>query len=174
MATHIIIDGYNLIRQSAELSILDAVDLQAGRDALIERLLAYRRHRRHKITVVFDGRQGSSYQEQRQSIKGIAVVFSPIGVEADELIKRLARNGREQCVVVSSDRALVDYARSQQATVMLANEFEQKLNFAVYSMQKGLAAEEADEGSGRGKKMKGPARRLAKKDRRGRVKINKL
>jgi len=47
MAVHIIIDGYNLIRQSAELSRLDRRDLQHGREALLELLAAYKKIKRH-------------------------------------------------------------------------------------------------------------------------------
>ena len=41
MSIHIIIDGYNLIRQSNRLSILDLQDIQLGRDALVDMLAAY-------------------------------------------------------------------------------------------------------------------------------------
>ncbi len=39
MPIHIIIDGYNLIRQSSALSVLDNQDIQLGREALIDQLL---------------------------------------------------------------------------------------------------------------------------------------
>ncbi|MEN8246931.1 MAG: NYN domain-containing protein [Thermodesulfobacteriota bacterium] len=55
MAVHIIIDGYNLIRQSPELSYLDRQDLQQGREALLGMLAAYKKIKHHQITVVFDG-----------------------------------------------------------------------------------------------------------------------
>ena len=55
MPLEIIIDGYNLIRQSSSLKRLDAQDLEQGREALLERLIAYRQVRGHPITVVFDG-----------------------------------------------------------------------------------------------------------------------
>ena len=38
MALHLIIDGYNLIRQSPWLSLLDARDLEEGREALLQSL----------------------------------------------------------------------------------------------------------------------------------------
>ena len=43
MGLHLIIDGYNLIRQSAELSRIDRQDITAGRDALLGHLAGYRR-----------------------------------------------------------------------------------------------------------------------------------
>ncbi len=41
---HLIIDGYNLIRQSLDLQCLEARELEAGREALLERLADYRSH----------------------------------------------------------------------------------------------------------------------------------
>ena len=55
MSLHIIIDGYNLIRQSGQLSMLDMQDLQLGREALVDMLAAYKRFKAHRITVVCDG-----------------------------------------------------------------------------------------------------------------------
>ena len=40
---HLIVDGYNVIRQSPRMQFLDAVDLQSGREALLELLAHYRR-----------------------------------------------------------------------------------------------------------------------------------
>jgi len=64
MGLHLIIDGYNLIRQSLELSELDARDLALGREALLARLAAYRRARpAHLVTVIFDGREAGDVKE---------------------------------------------------------------------------------------------------------------
>lgn len=38
MALHIIIDGYNLIRQSRQLAAFERMDLQTGREALLDQL----------------------------------------------------------------------------------------------------------------------------------------
>jgi len=69
MSLHLIIDGYNLIRQSPWLSLLDARDLEAGREALLQSLADYRQRRlQHKITVVFDGWQGGGLRESRDGM----------------------------------------------------------------------------------------------------------
>jgi len=54
MSFHIIIDGYNLIRQSCTLAAFDQKDLQLGREVLLDKLAAYKKIKHHKITVVFD------------------------------------------------------------------------------------------------------------------------
>jgi predicted RNA-binding protein with PIN domain len=96
MSLHLVIDGYNLIRQSPWLSVLDARDLEAGREALLAALSEYRQRRpQHKVTVIFDGWQGGALQESRDLCRGVGVIYSRRGERADEVIKRmLAREGR--------------------------------------------------------------------------------
>jgi predicted RNA-binding protein with PIN domain len=71
---HLIIDGYNLIRQSPDLQRLDARDLELGREALLKRLAAYRSRSHHQITVVFDGWQGGDFKESRDRQQGMAII----------------------------------------------------------------------------------------------------
>ena len=85
----IILDGYNVIRQWPELAMLDRGDLQAGRDALLRELQAYRRARGHRITVVFDGRERGGFSETAESVAGITVRYSKRGETADTVIARL-------------------------------------------------------------------------------------
>ena len=88
MSIHIIIDGYNLIRQSNRLSILDLQDIQLGRDALVDMLAAYKKVKSHRITVVFDGTRAPLFSQQRTRLKGITVIFSHKGESADTVIKK--------------------------------------------------------------------------------------
>ena len=62
---HILIDGYNLIRQSVDLKRFERQSLEAGRKALIDWLSRYRQRKGHRITVVFDGWVSGSPQEER-------------------------------------------------------------------------------------------------------------
>jgi predicted RNA-binding protein with PIN domain len=86
---HLIIDGYNLIRQSPQLQLLDAMDLQSGREALLELVTHYRSRSNHQITVVFDGWQHGDLKGGRDRHQGILIIFSRRGERADEVIKRL-------------------------------------------------------------------------------------
>ncbi|MBT8331067.1 MAG: NYN domain-containing protein, partial [Deltaproteobacteria bacterium] len=88
MSLHIIIDGYNLIRQSVSLSRLDEQDILLGREALVDRLAAYRKIKHHPVTVVFDGQNSPAFSQQHHRQKGISIRFSPKGISADEVIKR--------------------------------------------------------------------------------------
>ena len=91
MSIHIIIDGYNLIRQSGYLSSLDLQDIQLGRETLIDLLAAYKKIKAHRITVVFDGTRAPDLVRERDRQKGITILFSHRGESADAVIKK---NGR--------------------------------------------------------------------------------
>lgn len=173
MSLHIIIDGYNLIRQSASLSRLDQQDILLGREALVDLLSTYRKIKPHPITVVFDGQQSPSFALQRHRQKGISVRFSPPGRSADDVIKRMACREPEKALVVSSDREIVEFAASCGAATIGAQQFEAKIEMAV--QLDGDNGETADySGWKPSTKKKGPARRLSKKQRRNRRKIKKL
>jgi len=174
MSVHIIIDGYNLIRQSPILSELDRQDLQAARDALIESLALYKRAKPHKITVVFDGVdapfEASNRNRQQQ---GIYIRFSRKGETADSVIKRMARRERERALVVSSDQDIVHFASIQGAATISSPRFEERIAIAAAG-QPGAGGEEDLTGWVPSTKKKGPSRRLSKRQRRNRTKIDKL
>jgi predicted RNA-binding protein with PIN domain len=173
VSIHIIIDGYNLIRQSPDLTRLDRRDLQAGREALIDLLAKYKKVKAHRITVVFDGTRAPGAPPERDRCKGIAVLFSRRGEMADNVIKRMAAREREGALVVSSDRDVTRYAQARGAAIIDSPAFEEKLQMAAYLDMKGLDEEPASGWEPTTRK-KGPRRRLSKKDRRNRAKIRKL
>jgi len=173
MSIHIIIDGYNLIRQSDSFSDLDRQDIQLGREALLDALAAYRRIKLHKITVIFDGTNAPPFSQQENQIKGIKVKFSRKGELADSLINRMVNREREKALVVSSDLDIVNFAAARGAATISSSDFEEKITMAVYMDTKGLERE--DEGGWVPSTIKkGPSKRLSKRKRRNRIKIKKL
>ena len=86
MSLHIIIDGYNLIRQSDTFRFLDRQSMQRGREALVDVLAAYKKIKSHTITVVFDGAQAPPLAPQSDRVKGIIIEFSRNGESADTVI----------------------------------------------------------------------------------------
>ncbi len=174
MAIHIIIDGYNLIRQSAVLAGLDRQDLQLGRDALVDLLAAYKKVKPHKITVVFDGTEQHSRYPSRDRVKGIEIRFSQADKSADDLIRRMAQNEKFKALVVSSDREVINAAESAGATAMDCVAFEDKVAMARYLAAKGGG--EAIESTGwvPTTRKKGPGRRPPKRKRRARARVKKL
>jgi uncharacterized protein len=173
MSIHIIIDGYNLIRQSSSLSLLDHQDMQLGRESLVDLLAKYKRIKHHKITVVFDGANALSFSDHRDYINGIEIKFSRSGESADSVIKKIAAGEKEKALVVSSDRDVADSAYLSGAAVIDSIEFEKKLEMAAYSDD--FSVDGKDEGGWiPTTKKKGPSRKLPKKKRRSVAKIKKL
>ena len=172
MSLHIIIDGYNLIRQSAELSRLDRRDLERGRDALIDQLAEYKRMRGHAITVVFDAGNGIHQSRQKAFVKGIRIIYSGRGELADTVIKHMAARERQRAAVVSSDNDIAAYCRACGCATLPSAEFEQRLMMAA--LGKDEQADAAASGWVPTTRKKGPARRLPKSERRRRRTIGKL
>lgn len=173
MSLHIIIDGYNLIRQSRKLSALDLQDIQLGRDALVDMLATYKKFKAHRITVVFDGTGSHLSSQQRDRQKGIAIVFSQNGESADSLIIKMARKEGQKALVVSSDLEIVRSTVSGGAGTISARDFEDKLTMSRYI--DGMDSDrDAHNGWKPTTKKKGPSRRLSKKQRKNRAKIRKL
>jgi len=175
---HIIVDGYNLIRQSDTLRGRERRSLEEGRRALILLLARYRKVRGHRITVVFDGWEGGFLQEERDLAGGVAIIYSRLGEKADEVIKRLVAAGSEELLVVTSDREIVSFAARRGKAAIASPEFAARLDrIALGDLPTDASREEEegeDDGERGGQKKKGPARRLSKRQRAALTRIRKL
>lgn len=173
---HILIDGYNLIRQSIDLKRFERHSLEAGRKALIEWLSRYRKRKDHRITVVFDGWISGSAQEERDYLSGIQIIYSSRGVKADDVLKRITASTDEEILVVSSDREISSFASRKGKATLSSTEFESIVNRQLtasgddFTEQKDEDEEESGQPTGK----KGPARRLPKAKRKAQTKIRKL
>jgi len=168
LALRLIIDGYNLIR-TTDLAATESRDgLEAGRATLLDELAAYRRLRRHDLTVVFDG--AGPLGPSRSKEKGVKIVFTPAGMSADEHIVRLVGDRGDQALVVTSDQGLARRVEAAGAECVSSPQFRQSLLLAAVSELKG--EDEAEERSS--KPAKGPARRLSKRQRSRQRKVSKL
>jgi predicted RNA-binding protein with PIN domain len=127
----ILIDGYNVIRNTPGLAAADRVSLAAGRDALLQGVTTAYRHTPHRVVVVFDGDGGT---ESVVALPGRArgqVIFTPRGVTADETLRRLARESQaqgEQVTVVSGDFEVRLGATDTGARSACPGEFASRLN----------------------------------------------
>jgi uncharacterized protein len=176
-AMHIIVDGYNLIRQSDTFRHSERKSLEEGRNALIRSLAGYRKLRGHRITVVFDGWVGGSPAEERDSAGGVEIIYSRLGEKADEVIKRLLAKGDEEILVVTSDREIATFAVRRGKTAIASPAFDELLERSAA----GSSAEDTpgegnpDEDDDRtGMKRKGPSRRLSKQKRAALARFKKL
>jgi len=176
---HIIIDGYNLIRQSDPLRRYERLSLEDGRNALIRSISLYKKQKGHKMTVVFDGWQGGPLEEERDKLSGIDVIFSRKGEKADDVIKRLAQGGAEEIVVVTSDRGIADFVSRRGGTSIPSHQFAELIERAkTISSEHACHPEERsakeDDGTERRAKKRGPSRRLSRRKKSAMVRIRKL
>ena len=166
---HILIDGYNILASSNF----------AGRDELLHALKVYQKASDHKLSIVFDGTQGGTRDGDEYTDGGIKIIFSPITVTADDVIEEMLESKESSgWVVVSSDRRIQKAAAKASAQFMYAHEFVRKLS-SQGSSRKAQTLAPWDEGreddSIYGQKpKKGPARRLSKKEKKRRKKMDKL
>jgi uncharacterized protein len=174
---HIIVDGYNLIRQSDTFRQAERKSLEEGRNALIRSLAGYRKLRGHRITVVFDGWVGGSPREERDLAGGVEIIYSRLGEKADEVIKRLLQAGSEEIMVVTSDREIAGFAARRGKTSIASAAFASLLDGAAagpVSDDPPQTEDEDDEDRRTAAKKKGPSRRLSKQKRVALARIKKL
>lgn len=176
MGIHLIIDGYNLIRQSPMLRKHDREDLEKGRAVLLQKLSTYSRVKKYRITVVFDGWMHGSASESFDRVAGVNVLFSRRGEKADAVIKRLAAQYGDKAIVVTSDHDLGHSCSREGCELITSPEFEERLEMAAYLDLRSAREEEMDRAAsmGRGTKKKGPSRRPPKSQRKRDQVLKKL
>jgi predicted RNA-binding protein with PIN domain len=161
----IIIDGYNLIGSDTGLT----GDLERKRNSLVQQVISYHKNKGHGVTLVFDGWRSGSIDEVEQKRDGVCIVFSRLGEKADNVIVRRARKQGAGCVVVTSDREVRNAIERFGAVALYAGEFKDMLHHSAQS----LDHEELDD-EPREMSKKGNPRRLSKRERKRREKLNKL
>lgn len=173
MAT-ILIDGYNLIRQSAQLKTFEAKSLELGRQALLRKLSAFQKTGSHRILVFFDAAKTDNFSVEEIKMGGIGVVFSEQNQKADELIIKKIRELGSGSLVVSSDREIIASAKKEGAAFLSSPEFLNQMEMKL-AFEHSFTADDAENAKPLHKRWitmkKGPAKRLPKAKRRA---INQL
>jgi predicted RNA-binding protein with PIN domain len=175
---NIIIDGYNLIRQSEVLRRFESQGLEEGRTELIRRIVQFKKARGHRVTIVFDGWEHGADREERYKESGVTIIFSRRGETADDVIKRMVTRGSE-CLVVTSDRGIADAVTRHGGVAVASVEFELKMQMSSLGLSPLDEKEDesealySDDTRGTARK-KGPSKRLPKKKRRQAARLKKL
>ncbi|MCK4738441.1 MAG: NYN domain-containing protein [Deltaproteobacteria bacterium] len=179
MGLRLAIDGYNLLCAISGHN-LGGSDFDDERELLIERLISYKKFKRARITIVFDGTHSGKLQRGKENHSGLQVIFSRGGELADDVLKEMAKDIGSGLTIVTSDRDVAHFAENQNAIVIPSNEFAYLLDESEYALAKGIEGdgelgdlEEEDEAPTFGKK-KGPSRRTPKEERRKKARIKKL
>ena len=119
----LIIDGYNLLHQVAELARMLGSDIQGARHRLVRRVEETAHNMARQTTIVFDGRKAGS--DTALTSKYLEVFFSPGNLSADTVIERLVCKSPNsgKILVVTSDHAEHDTVSSAGAYTMSSEEF---------------------------------------------------
>jgi len=119
----VIVDGYNV-------SMLAWPDASAAdqRERLCDALAEFQLRMRCEVTVVFDGAEVPGVRPLRR--RGLRVVFSAAGQEADEVVvdEVMFRPAEVPVIVVSSDREVRAGTQAEGATVLPADRFLQLIS----------------------------------------------
>jgi predicted RNA-binding protein with PIN domain len=105
---HLIVGGYNVTKTA-----WPELPLQAQRDRLLARLAPLVARSGAEVTVVFDAAEKAERPVVNKP-RGVRVLFSPVGVIADDLIRELVAaepRGRPLVVVTSDQEIVVDVTR---------------------------------------------------------------
>ena len=97
---HIIIDGYNVLKQVLHSGKIS--DMQ--RRAFINMLGKYGEKKNHRIVVVFDGGPDTWPTQQRDH--GVTIIYSGIKKSADDLIKDLLNQKHHNLLVITWDNEI--------------------------------------------------------------------
>jgi len=175
MAGHLLIDGYNLMGACRELYGPDSPDLEQARERLIKRLARYRGLKGLSITLVFDGNKGGFPTRHRERRRGMEIIFSRLGEEADFVIKDLVAKAAKSYVVITSDNDILNFAERKGCVFMRSGEFDRKMQMADAMSEKGVMGADVEMREPRiSTKKKGNPRRLSKKDRKRRAALRKI
>jgi uncharacterized protein len=158
----IVIDGYNLLQVIPECRNRQGIDPQGAREFLIMQLGRYHWLRGHYVAVIFDGwRDGLPLQRHTQS-RGVQVIYSQRGEQADDVIRRMAPQVAHQGLIVTSDRTLAGAVARLGADVIDSKSFGERLQAALLGTERGKAGDSAEgvgEQSMGQRKKKGHSRR---------------
>jgi predicted RNA-binding protein with PIN domain len=110
--SHLIVDGYNVTKTG-----YPQLTLAEQRDRLVRELASLAARTGAEVTVVFDG---AAVQVPQARFRGVRVLYSPAGITADEVIRRLVAaepTGRVLLVVTADREIITAVVRSGARTV---------------------------------------------------------
>ena len=123
-----IIDGNNVMGQTPGWHR----DPAAARRRLLDRVAAFARIKKARITIVFDGAPDRDLPDS-SGYRGVRVLYADRGSDADSRIERVVEASRDRrgLTVVTSDRRLAHAVRSLGASVIRSGEFRKLVDDAI-------------------------------------------
>ncbi len=129
---YLLVDGYNIIFAWKELKEIASVNIDAARDALIDKLRNYQGYRQIPVIVVFDAYKVKGNPGKVEHYGELTVVFTKEAEIADTYIERAAfKLSRNYSVkVATSDRLEQMIILGNGALKISADSFEREVNEA--------------------------------------------
>lgn len=131
-----LIDGNNL------LGFLDASALKdpGSREALFQKLLIFRKIKKTRVILVFDGPPDFSLMEKVERIDKFSLYYPEQEKNADQVIKEIIskRWDRRKFFVVSSDREISQHAKIKGIKSLTCSQFEKELKTILRAHKKFL------------------------------------
>lgn len=123
----IVIDGYNLMWTTDTLNPVARYKFDLARDLLEKMLAEYASRVKEKVILVLDGYKGSKLYTVHKQKNDLEIVITAKGVNADRwIIETISRDDFEGAVV-SSDREIVNFAKSHGAELITSKTFEHQM-----------------------------------------------
>lgn len=130
MGRDILVDGYNVIKNSPSFQAVEARNLAGARTLLITQLVNRYRHTPHQVIVVFDG---NDIHEQISHDRRIRIIYSRYGETADSVIARLAAEARvagREVEMYSNDYEVQQAVSQQGGSIYTTSQLTHQLNAA--------------------------------------------
>ena len=137
---YILVDAYNLIFASKELSELAAYNLEAARGRLMDMLSNYRGYIEADIILVFDAYKVEGHDTEVFSYSNIYVVYTKEAETADHYIEKTVNDmlKKYNVCVVTSDYTEQIIIRSKGCRLMSSREFLEDMERISIEIRKEL------------------------------------
>lgn len=143
----LIVDGYNVINDWENLSVVGAHNLGMARDMLIDELSEYGSFTGIVVEIVFDAYRNKSRIERRQVIDNVQIFYTKIHQTADSYIEKrtaeLANSRKNLVFVATSDGAEQQFILGKGASRISSRELKieidrmkKKLNLKIEKTEK--------------------------------------
>lgn len=129
----IIIDAFNLMYKIPDLQAkMEAEQLAPARKGLVELLNKYWAIKPADICLVIDGKRGHGDLLESETIGKIKLVYS-LDRKADDIIMAMikADANPKMTTVVTSDNAIIVYAKRRQARVVKSEDFTEHIRKTI-------------------------------------------
>lgn len=124
---HYIIDGYNVVHAIPSLKKTLAHNAESARELLIHSAGRFSLTKKIRCTIVFDGSAPNNFRKQSTSAPIHVVYSAPL--TADAKIKQMIEHSknRNQLVIITSDREILDFAKVCSCQTHTAKHFSNLL-----------------------------------------------